>query len=56
MRQESGGYDLRIKSQTEELNALRAALAERESIISKIRNELSDSSMKIQKVTSMVHI
>ena len=56
MRQESGGNELRIKSLTEELNALRAALAERESIISQIRSELSESSMKIQKATSMVHI
>lgn len=53
-RQESGGYELRIKSMTEELNALRGALSERESTISKLRSEFSESSVKLQNYSSMV--
>ena len=54
MRQESGGYEFRIKSLTQEINALRAALVERESTISKLRVEFSDLSAKIQQAATMV--
>lgn len=47
IRQQSSGWDLRIKSLTEENNALRAALAEREEIIGKMRMEVHTYSTRV---------
>jgi chromosome segregation ATPase len=47
IRQQSGGYELRVKSLTEEVNALRSALAEREDIISKMRMEVHQYSTRV---------
>jgi len=52
IRQQSGGYELRVKSLTEEVNALHAALSERENIISKMRIDLQSSSELAQKVAT----
>lgn len=47
IREQSGSFELRIKSLTEEVNALRAALAEREEIISKMRVEVHQYSTRV---------
>lgn len=50
IRQQSGGFEFRIKSLTEEVNALRAALTERENTISKLRIDISQSSEQLSKI------
>ena len=54
IREQSGSFEYRIQSLTEEVNALRAALNEREQIISKLRIEIRESGEKVQKVSALV--
>ena len=50
IRQQSGGFEFRIKSLMEEVNALRAALSDRENIIAKLRIEISQNGEQISKI------
>lgn len=52
MRQDSSGYEFRIKSLTDEVNSLRAMLSERESAISKLRLEFATSSTRLSSAQS----
>ena len=56
IRQESSGNEFRIKSLTDELSAMRAALNDREATLSKLRIEMRESTEKLSKAASLVHI
>lgn len=54
VRQESSGYEFRVKSLNEELTSLRAALQERESTISKLRIEVHESTDRASQSLAQV--
>ena len=56
IRQESSGNEFRIKSLTDELNAMRAALIDREATLSKLRIEMRESAERLSKATSLVQM
>ena len=52
----SGNYEARITTMTDEINALRAMISEKETIISKMRIEIRETNEKSQKSASFVRL
>ena len=55
IHQESGGYEFRVKSLTEELIALKASLQDRESTIAKLRIEVHESTDRASQSLAQVY-